>query len=69
MQIYEVAIYNRTVRDLVEQGDHHPELNDEWADTHYIEVRASSKEAARTKIESSHPKERGYIIDSVDEVD
>ncbi len=69
MPIFEVAVYNRTVRDLVEQGDHHPNLNDEWADTHYIEVRAPSEEAVRAKMASSRPTRLGYVIDSITEVD
>ncbi|NQV44163.1 MAG: hypothetical protein HQ501_04630 [Rhodospirillales bacterium] len=69
MPVFEVALYNRKVRDLVEQGEHHPELNDEWADTHYIEVRAPSEEAARAKMEVSRPRANGYVIDNITEVD
>jgi len=69
MPLFEIAIYNRKVRDLVAEGRRHRDLDDGWADTHYIEVRAPSMEAARRRMEASHPTEMGYVIENIDELD
>ena len=64
-QKYEVAIYNKAVRQLVTEGDRHKDLKDSWADIHYIEVRAGSEREARTKIEAKYPASHGYVIEAV----
>lgn len=66
MPKYEVAIFNREVRAKVREGDSHRDLDDEWADTHYVTVSAPDEEAARESTERRYPPERGYVIESVD---
>ncbi len=65
---FEVVVYNKEVRRLVEQGDSHSVLNDSWADPHYIEVNADSEAEARAKMEKKHPPEQGYVIESISPV-
>ncbi len=65
---FEVVVYNKEVRRLVERGDSHRTLNDNWADLHYIEVTAGSEAEARAKMEKKHPPEQGYVIESVSPV-
>ena len=67
MPLYEVGIYNQEVRELLADDEHHRFLDDKWADIHYIEVKASSLEAAEKKIKASHPTSLGYVIESVQE--
>ena len=67
MPLYSVGIFNRKVRELVEEGSHHRNLDDRWADIHYIEIKASSLEAAERKVKASHPADMGYIIESIQE--
>lgn len=66
MPKFEVAIFNREVRAKVREGDHHRDLDDRWADTHYITVTADDEIAARTSAESRYPPDRGYVIEAVD---
>ena len=35
---FEVALYNKEVRRLVEEGSRHRHLTDDWAETHYIRL-------------------------------
>ena len=65
MPQFEVAIYNKEVRELVAMGQHHRNLSDDWADIHYIEVRAANEAEARSKIFAKYPEIDGYLIDTV----
>jgi len=49
------------------EGERHPFLKDDWADIHWIEVRAYSPDAARQKIEVRYPSFRGYVITEIQE--
>lgn len=64
---YEVAVYNQEVREAMKSGERHSFLKDDWADIHWIEVRAYNQEAARQKIESKYPPARGYVITDIQE--
>lgn len=66
MPDFEVAIYNKDVREKVAEGRRHRDLADSWAEIHYIEVEAHSAEEARRHIERKYPPHRGYVIDSID---
>jgi len=62
MPKFEVAVFNQEVRDVVKQGDHHREFEDNWADTHYIEVNADSEDAARGRMALKYPESKGFVI-------
>ena len=66
MPRYEVGIYNQIVRDKNANGEQHRFLSDDWADTHYIEVTASSEDAARSKVAARHSEREGYVIVSIE---
>ena len=60
---FEVAIYNETVKKAVNEADpNRTGLSDDWADTRYIEVSADSEDAARRRIHSRYPENRGFVI-------
>ena len=62
---YEVALYNAEVRKLVRQGERHRDLTDDWADIHYVVVRAKDEHEARAKIEAKYPERKGFVIEQV----
>lgn len=62
LKTYEVAIYNQEVRASLEQGKRHPGLGEKWAETHYLEVQATSEEEARAKLARRYPASAGYVI-------
>ena len=62
---YEVAIYNKDVRQQVKMGERHKEFTDDWADIHYIVVSASSDADARAKISVKYPAAKGFVIEQV----
>ena len=66
---FEAAVYNQEVRRLVQEGSKHRNLDDEWADMHYIEVRANDIHGARAKVEARFAEDAGYVIDSISAVD
>lgn len=59
---FEVGVYNKDVRELTKYGDSHPALSDDWAEIHYIEVRANTEEEARAKIAAKYPPRMGFVI-------
>ena len=58
---YEVLVYNRAVRARVEEGRHHRNLSDDWADIQHIEVTAKDAEDARRKAARRYPESQGYV--------
>jgi hypothetical protein len=65
MPKFEVAVYNKAVRDKVKQGERHRHLKDDWADMHYVEISAENLEKAQERARARFPEEDGYVIDSV----
>ena len=65
MQRFEIGLYNKTVRDLLGEGERHKHLDDSWADVHYVDVTAASEDEARSKIARRYPERDGYVISSV----
>jgi len=65
MPRFEVAVYNQSVRDKVKAGERHRELNDDWADVHYVEIEADDAATARRKAEVKYPRSRGFVIEDV----
>ena len=55
---FEVVIYNRIVRDLVERNKSQMNLKDEWSENHYQEILSSSAEDALRKIEIRYPAKK-----------
>ena len=64
---FEVVLFNQEVRKAVEQGEHHSQYDDEWAENRYVEVEAETPEIAKRKIGSRYPRHLGFVI--VDVVD
>lgn len=62
---FEIALYNAEVRRLVNEGEHHRQYPDSWADTHYIEVEAEDEKGAETRIRNKYPAERGFVIERI----
>ena len=67
MSVYEIAIHNEQVRELMRQGERHRTFSDDWADTHYIEFTADSPDDAVAKCRRKYPQEEGFVIEQVTE--
>ncbi|PHS78833.1 MAG: hypothetical protein COB59_05075 [Rhodospirillaceae bacterium] len=65
MHTYEITIYNKTVRELVHDGESHKRYTDDWADSHYIEFEANSEAEAVEKCGRKYPGHDGFIIEQV----
>lgn len=65
MAVFEVAIYNSEVVEALDKGQKHPDLDDDWVDTHFIEFNAPDEAAARARAEQRYPANRGYVITAV----
>lgn len=63
---YEVAVYNRTVRETLYQGERNRTgYSDDWSQTRYIEVRAATDADARRAILRRYPADKGFVIEGV----
>lgn len=67
--LFEVAIYNRDVREALDDGGHHKQLSDDWADMHFIEVMAKDREDARAIMLRRYSPNRGYVITEIRQLD
>ncbi len=67
MPKFEVAVYNADVREAVKLGDRHKEFEDDWADTHYIDIQAENEDKARARAAVKYPESRGFVIVDVTE--
>lgn len=65
MPTFEIAVYNQTVRQRMKEGLRHRDLKDDWADMHYIEIKAENLEQAWERARTRFPADQGYVIDSV----
>ncbi len=65
MTTFEIAVFNQTVRDRLRTGESHRDLKDEWADTHYVEIKAADEEDARRKAAAKFPKNQGFVVTAV----
>ncbi len=61
MPKFEILIYNEEVRAAVRNDEKH-ELNDDWADQHYIVMKADDMEGARRRALAKYPPEQGFVI-------
>jgi hypothetical protein len=66
---FEAQIYNKDVADLVQSGRHHRDLRDSWAENHFIEVRAHDLDHARRRLSDLYPSSRGFVINTILEVE
>ena len=62
-QLFEVRVYNRTVRAMVKQNEHHHFFDDQWADVHVKIVTAHSKADAISIISKRFLKEDGFVFE------
>jgi hypothetical protein len=62
---FEVGVFNKEVRDAVQDGTHHRFLDDEWADIHWIEIVAQDEQEAQQKANRRYPERAGYLITGV----
>lgn len=65
MFTFEVVIYNEQVRDKLREGLHHRTFNDDWGDSHYIEIRADDEDGALHKARDKYPPEDGFVIEGI----
>ena len=65
---FEVIVYNEQVRAKMKIGEHHRDLSDDWADAHYIEVKAADQSAAMRKMREIYPADKGFVIEGITEL-
>lgn len=64
-KIYEVAVYNRNVRELVRDRRQHAAYDDRWAQPQLRSVVARSEAEARELISERFPPTDGFVIQRV----
>ena len=67
---YEARIYNKNVRELLEEGEPNTTMwSDSWADPHYESVYAATPEDAIEEIQDKFPERGGFVITDLVELD
>jgi hypothetical protein len=59
---FEVGLYNKDVRDALADGVKHKNLDDEWADIHWIEVAATDEQDAQRRVQRRYSERTGYVV-------
>lgn len=49
----------------MQDGEHHERFTDDWADFHYLDIKADNEEQARSQVEGRYPASQGFIIDGI----
>jgi hypothetical protein len=65
---FSIGIYNSEVRRAHMMGEKHRQLDDKWGDINYVELNATSEDEVRRTIMRKFPPERGFVIESVQQV-
>lgn len=65
---FSIGIYNQEVRRAHMMGEKHRQLDDKWGDINYLELQASNEDEVRRTMMRKFPPERGFVIESVQEV-
>tara|TARA_R110000824_G_scaffold177562_1_gene357010 strand:+ start:334 stop:555 length:222 start_codon:yes stop_codon:yes gene_type:complete len=71
MKIFEVGVFNQTVRNYVRSGEaipDHVHVSPEFADVLYFERWADSADDAKIRIAREYPATLGYVVDYVKKV-
>ena len=63
--VYNIALHNQQVRELVKQNLSHDTIDDRWADVQHCQVVACSEGDARAQIEAEYPASNGFVIDKI----
>ena len=67
---YEARIYNKLVREFLEEGERNTTMwSDSWAEPHYESVYAATAEEAIEKIGDKFPERGGFVITDLIELD
>jgi hypothetical protein len=66
-QVFEVRIYNKEVRAMVKENQHHHFFDDQWADVHVRNVTARDEAEAISIISKRFLREDGFMIELVAE--
>ncbi len=64
-RVFEVCIYNKEVRSLVEENQSHAFFDDHWAQEQIRDVLADDADAARHVASTRFPPDDGFVITSV----
>lgn len=64
-RLFEVSLFNREVRALVRENQHHDVFDDVWAVDQRREVIAGDETEARDVISQRYPEEEGFVIAGV----
>ncbi|WP_300302487.1 hypothetical protein [Ferrovibrio sp.] len=68
VKTFSIGIYNSEVRRAHMMGEKHRQLDDKWGEINYVELQATNDDEVRRTIMRKFPPERGFVIESVQEV-
>ncbi|MEH6475338.1 MAG: hypothetical protein V7727_06595 [Sneathiella sp.] len=66
---YEAAVFNEDVLNALKEGEHHKNLDDNWADTHYFDIQATSIDDAWDIANRKWRAGHGFVIKAIEETE
>ena len=64
-QLFEVRIYNKKVRAMIKQNQHHHFFDDQWADVHVENVTSYDEADSISIISKKFHREDGFVFELV----
>jgi hypothetical protein len=64
-RVFEVAVYNESVRKLVEVNMSHSYLSDYWANPHIQDIKAQDEAEAEKIARDKFPSCEGFVVEQV----
>ena len=64
-RVFEVSIYNKDVRAMVKENEHHHFYEDQWADVHVRNITARDENEALALISKRFPPDQGFVVQRV----
>ena len=69
MNLYEVGVYNKYVRDAVRQGNDLPfGMSSKWEEVYLFEYLAENEAGAKKKAEFEFSPTLGYVVDGINKL-
>ncbi|WP_339865693.1 hypothetical protein [Paremcibacter congregatus] len=65
---FEVSLYNKDVRKMLEQNKDHPNFNRDWAHLQFFTYEGETENDILEQVRKKYPERKGFVIDKVMEI-
>ena len=65
MNTYEVGIYNKLIRQKIQQGERVKKEEAKWEDVYYFDIEAQTEDHAKKIIGEKYPPLLGFVVECI----